>query len=98
MNRPEGHIITAIGEANDYGMYNSVYINSPINVNTISGTKCVDNTVLNQLRIYNCHTEVDVNSPNIMGEVINMSLQVAYSLTITTKEYEVNTELKSNVI
>lgn len=97
MNRSQGHVITAIGEANDYGMYNSVYINSPINVNTSLGTKCVDDKVLQQLRIYNCNTTFDDN-PGIMGEVINMSLQVSYSLTITTKEYEVNTELKSNVV
>lgn len=95
MNKPEGHEIKQIGEANEFGMFNSFFISAPVTVDTLKGTKCVNDPLVNQIEYYNCNM---VDFSITIGSIINMSLQISVSLSIKTQEYDMDKNLASDAI
>jgi len=79
VNRPEGHEIVQLGDANQNGFYKSFYILAPGHLDQTVGKLTVTKLMVDALREYNV-----ANLPKINGSIINMSLQVALSMTIDT--------------
>ena len=94
MNRESGHEIVSVAEANEYGMFNQVFIRAPMTVDTVKGTKCVDEDLVKQVRLYNCAVD-ELDTSSTIGEVLNTSLQLSFSMTLGTSEYNVSTPLQS---
>lgn len=82
INRPEGHDIVQISEANSNGFYKSFYILAPGELDQQQGKLIINKQFVDALREYNTLTTIINTNKN--GSVINMSLQVTISMTIST--------------
>ena len=81
LNRPEGHDIVQLGDANTNGYYKSFYILAPGILNQTIGKLTINKSWVDALKEYNL-----LVTPNATtnGKLLNMSLQVVISLTIGT--------------
>ena len=77
INRPEGHEILQLGEANENCFYRSYYVLGPGKVDKTIGKFCVNKCLVDALREYNT-----LVAPTNNGTTINLSLQNVISLTI----------------
>ncbi len=86
INRDSGHNICKIGDASENSFYKSFYIKAPSSFSSESGILTVDENILKNLETFNCNINIDSNEPN--GYVLNMSLQNSISMKITTVNYD----------
>lgn len=92
INREEGHEVKQVGEANEFGMFNSFYIAAPVKVDLEKGTRCLEDFMIDQIKKYNC---VVSDFSIVVGNVLNMSLQTNISVTIITQSYDLDENLAS---
>lgn len=77
VNRPQGHDILELGQANDHGYYRNFYIRAPGGFDEAAGQYDIDATLTDTLDLYN--DSIDYNTwstPN--GEVLNTALQCIF--------------------
>lgn len=77
INRPEGHDVVLLGEANENGFYLSFYVLAPGNFDSTIGKQVVDRCMVDALKEYNIGV-----APQVSGALINLSLQNTLSLTL----------------
>ena len=83
INRPEGHDVVQLGDANTNGYYKSFYILAPGTLNQNIGKLTINKSWVDALKEYN----LLVPPPGLAtanGKLLNMSLQVVISMTIGT--------------
>lgn len=81
INRPEGHDIVQIGQANENSFYRAFYIQAPGAFNRGQGRFDVDTVLTNGLTAYN-NTINYVNRTETNGTMLNFSLQNSISLNV----------------
>jgi hypothetical protein len=79
VNRPEGHEIVQLGEANDNGFYRSFYVLAPCELDQSIGKLVVKKELVEALKEYN-----KLSMPRVQGAIINTSLQSVISMTVGT--------------
>lgn len=80
VNRPEGHDIVQLGDANTNGYYKSFYILAPGVLDQTIGKLTINKSWVDALREYNLLTAIQPSN----GRMLNMSLQMVVSMTIGT--------------
>jgi hypothetical protein len=80
VNRPEGHDIIQLGDANSNGYYKSFYILAPGVLDQTIGKLSINKSWVDALREYNLLTPLQPAN----GKLLNMSLQMVLSMTIGT--------------
>jgi len=85
VNRPEGHEIIQLGDANDNGFYKTFHILAPGSLDQTVGKLTVNKAQVDALREYNI-----VTIPKVNGCLINISLQITLSMTIGTNVGDVS--------
>lgn len=83
VNRSEGHEIHQLGEANEHGFTNNVFVSAPSTFDQSAGKLTVDKQLVDTLRFYYQAYPVILPNPKVNGRAINTSLQVVMSMTMT---------------
>ena len=94
INREQGHYVTLLGTANANGYYNTFYIQAPGSFNESTGAYEPNTTLIDNLCEFN--TNYVLNS-DANGFILNMSLQNAISLKITTRDYDATVVASENI-
>lgn len=95
INRPEGHEIVEIGQANDNGYYRTFYILSPGILDKVSGRLVLDYTLINTLNAFNAQQQdADANYSVANGGVCNASLQNTISFTLWHEIFDAKTDTR----
>jgi hypothetical protein len=82
INRESGHEIIKIGDATDNSYFKSFYIRAPGSFSAQTGNFTLEDGQIQDLNLFTCANDVTGNPIN--GYVLNMSLQNAISMKITT--------------
>jgi hypothetical protein len=78
INRPEGHEIVVVGQANEHGYYRNFFITAPGQFDTVNGVFAVDETMITALNTYN--NNIDYATITVTnGSILNTSLQCCLS-------------------
>ena len=77
VNRPQGHEILELGQANDHGYYRTFYIRAPGAFDESAGQFDVDTTLTDTLDMYNDSIDYNVWTYT-NGEVLNTALQCIF--------------------
>lgn len=80
MNRPEGHDIVEIGQANDNSFYRTFYILAPGTLDQDAGRVEVDTDITALVQAMNA----DYPASTFQGAIINTSLQVVISMSASS--------------
>lgn len=81
INRPEGHEIVEVGQANDSGFYRNFYITGPGYFDTTAGSFVLDSAIVSNLMTYNA--SIDFNTfTGYNGSIMNTSLQVSLTFKL----------------
>lgn len=87
INKPEGHEIIEVGQANDSGFFRNFYILGPGSFDTTEGEFTLDATIISNLNSYNASINFNTFT-GFNGSLINTSLQ----FSITFKLQVVSTD------
>lgn len=91
VNRPEGHEIIQLGDANDAGFFRTMYILAPGTLDQDVGRVINDSEALTELVNYNGQlTSVPVTGTAGNGKLINTTLQTVYAMRIKVLEPRAN--------
>lgn len=82
-NRPEGHDILQLGEANEAGYTNNFFIYAPGVLDQQIGKLTIDKNVVDAFRYYYEANPINPLSMTKNGRIINASLQTVITMTIT---------------
>lgn len=82
INRSTGHEIIRLGEANEHGYTNNFFIHAPYEFSPQTGRKVLNKCALDAIRAYNEAFPINMNQPQKLGEIINMSLQNVLTFTM----------------
>ena len=80
VNRPEGHEIVQLGDANENGFYRSFYVLGPCKFDQTIGKLVIHKGLVDALRHYN--TAGVGNNMSNAGSILNVSLQIVVSMTM----------------
>lgn len=81
INRPSGHEILEMGQANDSGYYRNFYINAPGSFDTVLGQFVVDSPLITNLNLYN--DKIDFSTWTATnGVILNTSLQCSFTFKL----------------
>jgi hypothetical protein len=79
VNRPEGHEIVQLGDANENGFYRSFYVLGPCHLDQCAGKLVIEKNLVDTLKLYNAATG---SLHPTAGSIINVSLQLVISMTV----------------
>ena len=79
INRPEGHEILQLGDANENGFYRSFYVLGPCTMDQQCGKLVIQKQLVDTLKLYNAATS---SLSHTSGSILNASLQCTVSLTV----------------
>jgi len=82
INRPQGHEVIELGQANDSGYYRNFYIKAPGSFDESCGKFVVDSTLIDCLDAYNGAYDFNANPTSTNGAMLNMALQCVFSFKI----------------
>lgn len=82
INRPEGHEIKQIGNANDYGYFKTFYIQAPGVFDKVQGRFVLNSDLISTLNAYNTHIDFCDPSTPTNGSIMNNSLQNTMSMEV----------------
>lgn len=83
-NRRQGHVIAALGDANDDGFRRAFYVRAPGGVDVDNGAYTVDQEAVQQLELFNRANDLVASPAN--GHILNVSLQNSVSMAVTVVE------------
>jgi hypothetical protein len=83
-NRRQGHVIAALGDANDDGFRRAFYVRAPGGVDVDNGVYTVDQEAVQQLELFNRANDLTASPAN--GHILNVSLQNSVSITVTEQQ------------
>lgn len=83
LNKPEGHEILQIGEANESGFTNNFFIHVPYVLDQQKGKLVLNKNLLDAIRYFNDMHIFNPQNPARYGDIINTSLQNVLTFTIT---------------